>query len=510
MDWLARWATTCPARPAVIDAASGVVTTYGEIDDRAARLARVLVSRCGARRGDRIAVLAYNCREVLELLFACRRIGAVFVPLNWRLAPRELVRLAEDCRPTVLVYEASWASAARAIAAQVDIGARVVLRGPANGSAQRVYEAELAGARRARGETPSPSDIAMILYTSGTTGVPKGAMLTWRQIEFNADTTAERCALSGDDRGLAFLPMFHAGGLNCLVLPMLRAGGTVVVMRSFDADEALDQLESKAITATIGVPTVYELLLASGLASCRLPRLRCLLVGGAPLPLPLLAAYAETGHRLRQGYGLTEVGPNCFTFGPEDRPGSIGKPVPGTRARVVGDDGADVSTGEVGELYLAGPHVMAGYWNNPGETARALDPEGWVHTGDYVRCEGGWYYVVGRKKDMFISGGENVYPAEVENAVAEHHDVEEVCVVAVPDARWGEVGLAAVVPRLGTRLGPDALRAWTRERLARYKVPAHWCVVDELPRSSSGKVAKDRVRDMCWSEVAGAVREQVR
>lgn len=506
MDWLATWGARTPSYPAVIDAGSGLVTTYRELDDRAGRLARVLSERCGVGRGDRVAVLAYNCREVLELVFACRRIGAILVPLNWRLAARELVRLVEDCRPAALVYEATWAQLVRSLGARVDIPARLVIRGPANGGALRVYEAELATARRAKPVAIDPDEIAMILYTSGTTGVPKGAMLPWRQIEFNADITVERCALSSEDRGLACLPMFHAGGLNCLVLPLVRTGATVVTMRSFDAEAALDQLEARGITATIGVPTVYELLLAAGLARCRLPRLRCALIGGAPVSLALLHAYAELGIRLRQGYGLTEAGPNCFTFGPDDRPDSIGKPVPGTRARVVGDDGADVSTADtVGELWLAGPHLLAGYWNNADETARALDRDGWLHTGDYVkRDDDGNYYVVGRKKDMFISGGENVYPAEVEGALAEHADVEEVCVVGVPDARWGEVGLAAIVARIGAAVDADALRAWTRERLARYKVPAHWVFVDALPVGSSGKVAKDRVRAMCWTDAAGA------
>ena len=483
------------ARPALIDASidatSSHVLTYGQLLGRADALARGL-HEGGVRRGDRVAILCLNRTEVFEALLACARLGAALVPLNWRLAPAELAAITADCAPAALLHEPDLQDATGHILAKCDIGLVSVL--PNDHGDDRAAPDPAPPA-------PAPDDVAMILYTSGTTGRPKGAMLPWRQVAFNARATAALCDLGPDDRCLACLPLFHTGGLNCLAMPILSVGGAAVLMRKFDPHEALDAMERHRVTCFIGVPTMYQMLLDAGLASRSLPALRWRLLGGAPCPDALLDAYERAGQPLNQGYGLTEVGPNCFTLGIGGAPrGSVGVPVPGTEARLVRDDGRIASREDagVGELWLRGPHVCAGYWHRPEETARALDADGWFHTGDYARRDAqGYFSIVGRKKEMFISGGENVYPAEVENTLASHPAVAEVAVVGVPDERWGEVGLAVIVPAdaPAAQDAQDALaadlRRWTRERLATYKVPRHWKLVRELPKTPTGKVRKE-------------------
>jgi fatty-acyl-CoA synthase len=438
----------------------GSTLSHAELAARAAGWAAYLEREHGVRAGDKVAVLAYGAAEVFVVMAACARLGAVFVPLSWRLAPAEIAEIVRDCRPVVVICDEEHAG--------VWLEARMVrLDGKGNGN----------GNGNGFGD--------QVLYTSGTSGKPKGIRLPRRQIEFNAQVTARLCALGPGDRVLGLLPLFHTGGLHALATPVLSAGGAVSVMRRFDAATAIARIERDGITSLIAVPTVFEQLLDAGLGRERAPALRVLLVGGAPVAPALLARYRSRGLDLRQGYGLTEVGPNCFTFG---RDGTVGRPVPGTAARLVDERGADVAPGEIGELLLSGPHVATG--------------EAWFATGDLARADAdGRYRIVGRKKEMFISGGENVYPAEVELVLATHPAIAEVAVVGVADPRWGEVGLAAVVAR--GPVEPAALAAWARDRIAAYKVPRHWRLVGELPRTASGKIAKSAICRMLGADGRG-------
>jgi fatty-acyl-CoA synthase len=483
-DFVARWASLDPDRVALEDLTVGRSFTYGQLADRAGRLAVALRDGLGLPAGARVAMLTTQRAEVFEAFFACARAGLVLVPLNTRLALPELQGIIADAAPEALLYDDAFA----VVAAALDVPRGVAL-GEARAGDHAAYEALLAEAR----PTPSPGidleAVSLVLYTSGTTGKPKGVMLPWRQVVFNAVNTTVACGFGADDASLACLPLFHTGGLHCLSTPLLHLGGRVVLTGGFDPAQAVDLLASGRVTTTIAVPTMYEMLLGAGLA--KVPSLKALLCGGAPCPLPLLDAYHDAGLPLRQGYGLTEVGPNCFTLSPLSGPhrlGSVGCPAFHGEARLVDDDGGEVTVGE-GELWLRGPHVTAGYLNNPEATAEALDDEGWFHTGDaLMRTEDGVFYVVGRKKNMFISGGENVYPTEVEGVLLGHPSIVEVAVVAVPDPKWGEVGLAAMVLREGDEApAPAALRAWAKERLAGYKVPRHWRFLDALPLTSSGK-----------------------
>jgi fatty-acyl-CoA synthase len=428
--------------------------THAELRTRSGRLAAALRAR-GVTAGDRVAVVGEGRPEIFELLYACARIGAILVPLNWRLAPAERAAVLADARPALLVDDSLLAALPGEVTGEL----------PPATSRQPV----------------------LLLYTSGSTGRPRGVLIGWQQIACNARSTARVCRLGPGDRTLAFLPLFHTGGLNCLATPLLAVGGTVALMRRFDAERVVRLLRSECITAIIGVPGMYQLLLDAGLRARDVPALRCLLVGGAPCPMPLLAAWRERGLALWQGYGMTEAGPNCFTFGPRD--GTVGQPVPGTEARLADD----------GELMLRGPHLALGYWN---QREPLVDAGGWLATGDCAaRDEEGNFRIVGRKKEMYISGGENVFPAEVELALSEHPAVHEVAVIGVADARWGEVGLAAVVAR--SPVQPDELRTWLRGRLAGYKLPHGFHLVRQLPRNATGKVDKLALRQ----ELAGAAAD---
>ena len=462
-----------PEAIALVSANTGTRITRAQLADRSARLAASLATAHGIGRGDRVAVLAHNDVRTFELLVACSRIGAALAPLNIRLADDELEAVLARCGPKVLFVDE--AHAARAPGCDV---VRSALDTPIPLG------------------TDAPSSIAgtlddalVILFTSGTTGKPKGAMLTQRSIAANAESTRLAWGLGEDDVALVDAPLFHTGGLNVLATPLFYAGGTVIVAPRFDAVASAETLVREGCTVAFGVPTMIERLLAAGVVDRS--RVRLYVTGGAPCPRSLLDAFAEKGAALVQGFGMTECGPNCFRPRADAAAGSIGEPTFGLETRLVGDDGRDVAPGDAGELLLRGPHVFAGYFRDDPATHAALDAEGWLHTGDLLRATTEGWFVAGRKKEMFISGGENVYPAEVETAFTLHASVAEAAVVSVADPKWGEAGVAYVLPRAGApEPSPDALRAFLRERIAAYKVPRTIHVERELPRTASGKIDK--------------------
>jgi fatty-acyl-CoA synthase len=486
-DWTAYWARRTPAAVAVEEPGRGRRLSYAALDRRANRLAHALAGVYGVGRGARVAVLARNRAEHFELLFACLKLGAILVPLNWRLAAAELLPIVRDAEPAVLFYDAEDAASAEALA---EAGAPLsALDAPSAGG--RPYEALLAAASDgAAGDAAvGAEDAVLLLYTSGTTGRPKGALLSQRQLVYNSLSTQLAIGLQPADATLVFMPLFHTGGFNCLATPLLHHGGRVVVTPGFDAAEALRLSVEHRITLQMGVPTIFQLLAeAPGFAAADLSATRTALVGGAPCPLGLIETWREKGVLFRQGFGMTEVGPNCFSLVAEDafrKAGSVGWPNFYVRARLADD----------GELLLAGPMVTLGYFRNPEATREAFRGGEWFCTGDLFRVdEEGYYYVVGRKKDMFISGGENVYPAEVELALEALPGVAECCVIGVPDVRWGEVGRAVVVRRPGAALDEAAVLAHLEGRLARYKVPKSVVFASALPRNASGKVVRHDVK----------------
>jgi len=459
--WLEKHTRFTPERTALVDTATGARWSYREMHRRAQRRAAWLRDVHGVRPGDRVAWRAGNHREFFATLFACARLGAILVPINWRLAPPELSWILGHCRPRVTIDEETLEGNLPQVDPEVP-------------------------AAPATDATP-----LMILYTSGTTGRPKGAVLTHGSVTWNSVNTTIACDIRADDSTIVFTPLFHTGAINVLSLPLLHRGGKVVLMPRMDAGEVLERIGRERVSIVFGVPTTFEMMRDEpGFAAADLSSVRFALCGGAPCPVELIHAYGERGVVFRQGYGLTEVGPNCFSLPPEDavrKAGTVGSPVMHCEARVVDGSGRDVAPGDVGELWLKGPHVCGGYWEDPGATAEVYR-DGWWATGDLFAVDAdGYYRVVGRKKEMFISGGENVYPAEVEAAILEHPGVREGAVVGVADERWGEVGRAYVAP---SEVDPDDLLAFLRGRIAKYKVPRSVVTVDSLPRNAMGKVVR--------------------
>jgi len=495
-DLLGERARLTPDAIALVEAWSGLRYTYAELDGRALRWANLFRRNLALKSGDRVGLLSGNRVEFLDVFFAASKSGIVVVPLNTHLAARELELIARDAGLRVLVYDGAFRETARELKEALSLEAWVALDGP-DDQLDRDAAAMLAGigASTLDPVRSSPEDLHALLYTSGTTGKPKGVMVPHRMVVWNGYNTVACWQLGPGDVSPIFTPLYHAGGLGAFLLPIFTAGGTIVLHREFDAEEVWASIVRERCTVVLGVPTIWKILAESpSFRTADLSHLRWLISGGAPLPPSLIELYRSRGIVLRQGYGLTEVGVNCFAMTDRDaweRPGSIGKPLMFTEARLVNGDGEEVPVGEVGELLLRGPHVSAGYWANPEATAAAYDREGWFHTGDLARRdEEGFFYIAGRLKEMFISGGVNIYPAEVESALAEHPGVADAAVVGIPHPTWGEVGAAFIVPAPGTAPTPDELSRFLEERLARYKVPKRFMIIDQLPRTAYGKVRR--------------------
>ncbi len=487
-DLAAKGAQLRGSRIALEEVASGRRRTYAELDAGAARAAALLAAR-GIGRGDRIALLTRNRIEFFELLFGCAKIGAVLVPLNWRMPPAELDGLIADSTPALLFYDRENEASASALAAA-----------PFSMRIEGAFDRPPTGAslERMRGATRAfwpPDQLWYILYTSGTTGRPKGVLYTCRMAMANHVSIATCIGLSSNDATLCFLPIFHTAGINLYALPTLIAGGRLLLFDGFDADVLIGLIEDRRIHVLFGVPTIFQCLIDHPrFASAPLDQIRLWGCGGAPLPDRLALRYKELGVRLCNGMGMTETGPTAFMLSPDDawdRIGSVGKPQLLCSVRIVDGEGRDLPDGEVGDLLFAGPGVTPGYWRNEEATRAAFTPDGWLRSGDLARRDpDGFYHVVGRRKEMFISGGENVYPIEVENVLASHPAVADVAVVAAPDDHWGEVGHAFVRLAEGADRDPFMLADYCRRRLAPYKVPRHFEFVEEFPRTSAGKIRK--------------------
>jgi fatty-acyl-CoA synthase len=494
-----------PERTALVYVPTGERFSYRDLDARAVRCARVLREVCGLERDDRVAVLADNRVEILDLFFAAPKAGVIAVPLGTRLTPRELAGILADAAPRALFYGGEHAETVRALQGLAHVEHWIALdpadrtdpSDPSDLLLSDLFEKIPAGDWQPA--TRDPEDLHCLLYTSGTTGKPKGVMIPHRQVVWNGFNTVIGWGLRDDDVSPVFTPLYHAGGLFAFLVPIFTAGGTIVLHRGFDAAEVWRTIAAEGCTVVLGVPTIYKMLLESPeFAAADLSRVRWLISGGAPLPLYLIEAYQRRGLTFKQGYGLTEVGVNCFAMTVEEsvaHAGSIGKPLPFTATRLLGDEGRDVPDGEVGELLIRGPHVCRGYWNNPAATAAALDADGWFHTGDLARRDSeGFHAIAGRKKDMIISGGVNVYPAEIEGELLLHPGVRDAAVVGVPHPTWGEMGVAFLVAA-GAPVPTPELAEFLAAKLAKYKIPRDVVWVDALPRTAYGKVVKGELRE---------------
>ncbi|HEY5721016.1 MAG TPA: AMP-binding protein [Allosphingosinicella sp.] len=483
-DLIARRALLGPGRIALEENETGRTLTYAELDRRAACIAALMRTR-GVAEGDRVAILCRNRIAFFEILFACAKMGAIMVPLNWRMPPAELEQLIADSSPALLFHGAEDSGPAAAL----DVPTRIGL--------DEDYERLVGQTEPApcRGHWPADG-IWYLLYTSGTTGRPKGVIYTYRMALANLVNIGTAIDISSADTTPNFLPLFHTGGINLHSLPTLFQGGRVLVLPGFDAEAMVALFEAKRIDTFFGVPTVYQALLDHPrFAAAALDHVRSWGCGGAPLPDIVAEKCRALGMHVCNGMGMTETGPTAFLAGASEREtpiGSVGKPQLLVSVRIVDETGEDVPDGEVGDLLFSGPAVTPGYWNNEEATRAAFTDDGWLRSGDLARRDpDGFYYVAGRRKEMFISGGENVYPAEVENVLAAHPAIIEAAVLPRHDDKWGEVG-RAIVQLANGGAPPDQgeLEAWCRARLAAYKVPRSFEFVLDFPRTAAGKVQK--------------------
>ncbi len=476
-DFLAVQAALRPADIAMEVVREGRQISYAQLSRRADAAAHLL-RRHGIDDGQRVAVLCRNRPEFFELLFACARAGAILVPLNWRMTPGELDQVLADCTPALLICGSEDEALVRALASS-----------PSVLFLDRDYEAGLeSGPAAPLRRSHMAGDIWYLMYTSGTTGVPKGVIYTFGMALANYVNLANAVGLTSADVTLNYLPLFHTAGINLHTLPTLIAGGSVLVLDRFDPEQVVQLLESERISAFFGVPTIYkDLLDHPRFAAAPLDRVRHWTSGGAPLPARISERFRMLGLRLCNGMGMTETGPIAFLQQPAnawEQMGSVGKPQLLCQVRIVDTHGREAEVGEIGEIMFAGPNVTPGYWNRP-------PIAGWLASGDAgYRDADGFFHVAGRRSDMFVSGGENVWLHEVESVLADHPDVDEAIVTPRADPRWGEVGHALLKASRAGTLNLRDVQAFCQGKLAAYKIPKTFEQVDELPRTASGKLKR--------------------
>ncbi len=470
--------------------------TFAQVLSRSTRLAHAL-RKLGVERGDRVAYLGPNHPSIAETLFATGMLGAILLPLNTRLAAPEHDFVLRDARPKVLIWSPSCGEVIRALGDRLAVPTLIVLDEATDRA--RGYEALLEAAPATPiDEAVSLDDICMIQYTSGTSGRPKGVMLTHGNVTWNCLNLLIDVDLAVQEVSLVVAPLFHTAGMNNSFLPPFLKGGTSILMSAWNPELALELIERHRVTSMVGVPTIFQSMAQSPRwESTDLSSMRTLLCGAAPVPVSLIERYRGRGLRFLQGYGLTETSPNATLLraGDADKLGSAGTPCFFSDLRIVATDGSDAGTDVRGEVWAQGPNVTPGYWGLPDATREAFE-DGWLRTGDAAFFDAdGHVFIVDRIKDMFISGGENVYPAEVENAIYRHPAVTECAVVGIPDAKWGEVGRAFLVLKEGESASDEQLRDFLAARLAGYKIPKVYTRVKALPRTASGKLLKRQLRD---------------
>jgi fatty-acyl-CoA synthase len=491
-SWARRRSAKSPDLPMILF--EGEETTYGAFSNRVLRLAASLQRR-GIRFGDRVAYLGDNHPSFLETMFASATLGAVFVPLNTRLAPAELAYALSDSGSKLLVFATQLAPPALTAAAAAGVGELIAVGSVESDSAED-FETVLADATPLHTEQHvALDDPAIILYTSGTTGRPKGAVLTHGNLTWNSINVLVDYDVTSTERALMVSPLFHVASLGMGALPIILKGATVVLERRFDAERVLSLIERFEITWMSGVPTTYQMLSDSpAWASTDLRSLRSLTCGGSPVPRRVIDAYEARGLSFTSGYGMTEASPGVTSLAARTsrrKAGSAGQSHFFTDIRIAEPDDRGV-----GEVQVRGPNVMTAYWHQPTATAEAFSADGWFRSGDLGLIDDeGFLTISDRLKDMVISGGENVYPAEVEAVISELRDVTGVAVIGAADHKWGEVPIAVITVRGGSNIGEAEVRSHLDGRLARYKIPKRVYVTEELPRTASGKVFKSRLRE---------------
>lgn len=491
--WIKGWARQTPDKPALI--ADGQTITYRQFAARIEAVASALEQHAGIGRDDRVAHLGENSVEQLTLLFACARLGAILVTLNWRLAPPEHLYQLQDSEPKALFADSAFFGHVQSIRADLKD-----MQFFGIGSADDGWQVLADGDGAISAPSPGYEKPVLLVYTSGTTGKPKGAVLTQSNIFWNAVNSAHAHDMTSADVILGNLPLFHVGGINNQLTPALHCGGTVLLHRRFDPAETLAAIERDKPTLALAVPAMMQALTEHpDWATTDLSSLRFVMAGSTTVPTAMIARFHDRGIPVGQIYGSTETCPLSIALRQPDafgHAGSCGKPAIHVDARIVDAEGKDLPDDQPGELLVRGPNVFQGYWRNPEATAAALQ-DGWFRTGDVARRDtDGFYYIEDRAKDVIISGGENIYPAELEQILAANADLAEFTVVGRPDPRWDEVPVIIAVPRDGQQVDEQALLSLFVDQVARFKQPKDVIVMDALPRNALGKVLKYELRDM--------------
>ncbi|HBG74399.1 MAG: long-chain fatty acid--CoA ligase [Chloroflexi bacterium GWB2_49_20] len=505
-DYLSRRELYSPEKMAFIDAGKSPEwrLTFRDANKRSNQLANWLQIR-GVTFGDRVAILARDGYEHLDVFFACSKLGAIHTALNWRLHWQELIEIFQNVKPSILVFSDDFKENVTQLMAHYPLTSLHLDGNGIPGSFPFETTLQAAPGTPVTCEKLEAEHTAALIFTGGTTGLPKAAEVSHRMIAWNTLNTVIH-DITHNDIYLNVFPMFHTGGLFVYTLPQVIFGGTTIFINKFDPVQVLDLIEREKVTVFAGVPTMYQMLTqAPNWERADLTSLRFCTSGGAPLPVPLVEKYtSEKGIRFKQGFGMTEFGPGIFALAPEDairKAGSIGRPNFFVDARVVDDENNFLGPDEAGELVLKGPSYCSGYFNNPDASTTVVDQQGYFHTSDVARYDAeGYFYIVDRKKDMFISGGENVFPAEIEKVLYQHPSVHMCAVIGLPDPGWGEVGKACVVLKPDASAAEEELLKFMTERLAKFKVPKSVTFMDALPISAAGKILKRELRDQFTKE----------
>lgn len=492
-DWLEKRSQLTPDKVGLIEGLGGREVTFQEWNKRVNRTANYLLS-LGVEKGDRVSVYASNCPEYIDLFWAAGKIGCILHNLNWRLTVHELRQIVADAEPTVVIYSADWSAQTDELRPSLASVEHIVALGPPAEGDRSFTDRDA----MPEGLTDRPDldtdDVWGIYYTGGTTGLPKGAILTHGNVVWNSVNTITSWGITADHVAPIQLPFFHIGGPNIFMVPLVHVGGTSILCRGFDIDESYDLIEKGGITHYVAVPTMYQMLQAHPRwETADFSNMALVISGGAPCPIPIMEKFWDKGVDFKMGYGLTEAAGNNFWLPKErirEKPASVGYPIFHIDMKVVDEGGNEVAPDEAGELLIRGPHVTPGYWRRPEATAETIR-DGWLWTGDLaVKDDEGFFFIKGRSKDMFISGGENVYPAEVESVMLAYPDVDEAALVGIPHEMWGEAGKAFLVVKPGTDFQEGDFLDFLGERLAKYKLPKSVVVMPEIPKTAIGKIDK--------------------
>lgn len=487
-DWIAKWAVYSPERIAVKEHETGNTLSYQQLNEQSNALAFYFTNQLGLVKGDRIAILAENCLEYILLFGVAQKTGCILVPLNYRLRAAELDYLLQDAQPKLIISETKFNPELQQATNYQSVPHKLDLSDLNTSASQNSSDFPIIEVNE--------DDPVFILYTSGTTGFPKGAIYSHKMLFWNSINTALSLLVNTESKTINCMPPFHTGGWNVLVTPFLHHGASTCLMKSFDAETTLQLLEDEQPSIFMGVPTMLKMMAdVPDFENTNLSSLEYIIVGGEPMPIPLIETWHKKGVPIRQGYGMTEVGPNLTSLHHDDairKKGSIGRPNFYVQIKIVDSDKQELGSNQAGELLLKGPMVTPGYWNKPTATAKALD-NGWFHTGDMAKQdEEGYLYIVDRIKNMYISGGENVYPAEVERVIIQHPKVSEVAIIPVADSKWGEVGRAFIVGEAD--LSEAEIIDFCKESLATFKIPKKVIFIDEIPKNNTGKIDRNALK----------------